>query len=321
MAIDLSNQLKQIIITKQLTTAASLSITATWVKRHVPGAPNTIINDLVGRLNENIHEQTACCKTCPTHCLKHKDSRCPMFDDLFYSKPLSSNDFNEDEIEEDVDEEDDDEYSDEKLDETVEQAVEYWKEFSTSEFFSGLAENEKEESRYIVESFADNMYSYNAVPVEKWNVRDMEDICTDVMPRKITADDDFFKTIAPVLSAFFQFLGTKGGIIQDAAGLVSRVRAIGPTIVKNARDPENWGMAKSLAMAAKNAGFDISDENDMGRAMMAYNAQALSNYLLKKQNSLAALNAHAAVRKIGRNEPCPCGSGLKYKRCCGSNKK
>ena len=23
-------------------------------------------------------------------------------------------------------------------------------------------------------------------------------------------------------------------------------------------------------------------------------------------------------RKIGRNEPCPCGSGLKYKKCCGS---
>ncbi len=22
--------------------------------------------------------------------------------------------------------------------------------------------------------------------------------------------------------------------------------------------------------------------------------------------------------KIGRNDPCPCGSGLKYKRCCGS---
>ena len=21
--------------------------------------------------------------------------------------------------------------------------------------------------------------------------------------------------------------------------------------------------------------------------------------------------------KVGRNEPCPCGSGLKYKRCCG----
>lgn len=21
--------------------------------------------------------------------------------------------------------------------------------------------------------------------------------------------------------------------------------------------------------------------------------------------------------KVGRNEPCPCGSGLKYKKCCG----
>nr|WP_272917305.1 SEC-C metal-binding domain-containing protein [Halobacillus litoralis] len=25
-------------------------------------------------------------------------------------------------------------------------------------------------------------------------------------------------------------------------------------------------------------------------------------------------------RKIGRNEPCPCGSGKKYKKCCGSPK-
>ncbi|NLJ57842.1 MAG: preprotein translocase subunit SecA [Tissierellia bacterium] len=25
-------------------------------------------------------------------------------------------------------------------------------------------------------------------------------------------------------------------------------------------------------------------------------------------------------RKVGRNEPCPCGSGKKYKRCCGANK-
>ena len=24
-------------------------------------------------------------------------------------------------------------------------------------------------------------------------------------------------------------------------------------------------------------------------------------------------------KKTGRNEPCPCGSGLKYKKCCGKN--
>jgi uncharacterized protein YecA (UPF0149 family) len=26
----------------------------------------------------------------------------------------------------------------------------------------------------------------------------------------------------------------------------------------------------------------------------------------------------ARSTKVGRNEPCPCGSGKKYKRCCGS---
>ncbi|MFB3052239.1 MAG: SEC-C metal-binding domain-containing protein [Dehalococcoidia bacterium] len=26
----------------------------------------------------------------------------------------------------------------------------------------------------------------------------------------------------------------------------------------------------------------------------------------------------AAGRKVGRNEPCPCGSERKYKKCCGS---
>lgn len=25
------------------------------------------------------------------------------------------------------------------------------------------------------------------------------------------------------------------------------------------------------------------------------------------------------VEKIGRNDPCPCGSGKKYKKCCGAN--
>ncbi len=27
--------------------------------------------------------------------------------------------------------------------------------------------------------------------------------------------------------------------------------------------------------------------------------------------------SHVTVEKIGRNDPCPCGSGKKYKKCCG----
>jgi uncharacterized protein len=29
--------------------------------------------------------------------------------------------------------------------------------------------------------------------------------------------------------------------------------------------------------------------------------------------------APSPSKKVGRNEPCPCGSGKKYKKCCGLN--
>jgi len=29
---------------------------------------------------------------------------------------------------------------------------------------------------------------------------------------------------------------------------------------------------------------------------------------------------HREEREIGRNDPCPCGSGKKYKKCCGKQK-
>jgi preprotein translocase subunit SecA len=33
----------------------------------------------------------------------------------------------------------------------------------------------------------------------------------------------------------------------------------------------------------------------------------------------AAAAGSASVPKVGRNDPCPCGSGKKYKKCCGAN--
>ena len=33
----------------------------------------------------------------------------------------------------------------------------------------------------------------------------------------------------------------------------------------------------------------------------------------------ARTDGPTANRKVGRNEPCPCGSGRKYKKCCGGS--
>jgi len=39
---------------------------------------------------------------------------------------------------------------------------------------------------------------------------------------------------------------------------------------------------------------------------------------LEKNGRWLYLDGQCKVSDIGRNEPCPCGSGKKFKRCCGS---
>lgn len=44
-----------------------------------------------------------------------------------------------------------------------------------------------------------------------------------------------------------------------------------------------------------------------------------SNAKLSQDIATAKKNVVASGKKPGRNDPCPCGSGLKYKNCCGKN--
>lgn len=66
------------------------------------------------------------------------------------------------------------------------------------------------------------------------------------------------------------------------------------------------------------------------KKMVEYKASHLFNlpewdnvFTLEQQNALYKhqKSANTVVRetkKVGRNEPCPCGSGRKYKQCCGA---
>jgi uncharacterized protein len=45
------------------------------------------------------------------------------------------------------------------------------------------------------------------------------------------------------------------------------------------------------------------------------NAWRVSQHLA----SQPAMPPAPTVAKVGRNDPCPCGSGKKYKKCCGLN--
>jgi hypothetical protein len=54
-----------------------------------------------------------------------------------------------------------------------------------------------------------------------------------------------------------------------------------------------------------------------GRALLLAKAVELADRFGDPQGLLSPVkHIHKTAPKIGRNEPCPCGSGLKYKRCC-----
>ncbi|MCP3893574.1 MAG: hypothetical protein GY706_02960 [Bacteroides sp.] len=48
----------------------------------------------------------------------------------------------------------------------------------------------------------------------------------------------------------------------------------------------------------------------------SHHARLKSLYRLYKKRHNISTTPVRANRKVGRNDPCPCGSGKKYKRCC-----
>ena len=48
-------------------------------------------------------------------------------------------------------------------------------------------------------------------------------------------------------------------------------------------------------------------------------AEAKETKLEQAKAAGGPAGARKAAKKVGRNDPCPCGSGKKYKNCCGKN--
>ncbi|HKK09281.1 MAG TPA: SEC-C metal-binding domain-containing protein [Bacteroidales bacterium] len=69
--------------------------------------------------------------------------------------------------------------------------------------------------------------------------------------------------------------------------------------------------------------FEDWDANNWNESDEDFDDVLLQNLMESKNNQNDVDDSdQAPIRrppKIGRNEPCPCGSGKKYKKCCGEN--
>lgn len=60
---------------------------------------------------------------------------------------------------------------------------------------------------------------------------------------------------------------------------------------------------------------DFSITNYQGKTVFSFRMPSSGTIDYVKQKTISQVPNQ--TRKVGRNDPCPCGSGKKYKKCCG----
>ncbi len=85
-------------------------------------------------------------------------------------------------------------------------------------------------------------------------------------------------------------------------------------------NPKNFDLLTAIVLFVE--GYN-PDQPEMQIEAQA-NLSALLSLSMYNIRSFWKLHKHAPApalreaRKVGRNDPCPCGSGKKYKKCCGA---
>ena len=77
-----------------------------------------------------------------------------------------------------------------------------------------------------------------------------------------------------------------------------------------------YGESREEVLVMSVSGLDFKGNGPIDEKIAAYKAARIE--WLKQEEFLAMQRQiRHETQKVARNEPCPCGSGKKYKRCCG----
>lgn len=110
---------------------------------------------------------------------------------------------------------------------------------------------------------------------------------------------------------------------EEVADGAELMRLVAELRIAGRRDPERDGWTRAIENAARHGEFDATRAESerwqagrQGQETMATVAGAEEEIRAGLDGVVDAIKAR--MPKVGRNEPCPCGSGLKSKRCHGA---
>jgi preprotein translocase subunit SecA len=112
---------------------------------------------------------------------------------------------------------------------------------------------------------------------------------------------------------FRYFQEMMGAVRDKVTDLIFRARVVGATQTRSAyketaavhQAPGGYGVAENIAETA--AAVDVRPSSEMREAADQPQGEGARVKTIVRE-----------APKVGRNDLCPCGSGKKYKKCCGA---
>jgi preprotein translocase subunit SecA len=109
--------------------------------------------------------------------------------------------------------------------------------------------------------------------------------------------------------AFQLFADLNDGIDREALYMIFHARVSAPR-------QSRTDLTRARAVHRDTDAYSMTGQEPQAAPQAVGGATAATNAALRQKSS-----SRPVVRdeqKVGRNDPCPCGSGKKYKRCCGA---
>jgi len=161
--------------------------------------------------------------------------------------------------------------------------------FQISRVLKSKTKTYKDNADYVVKSFLDYLFFDQHKEIREINDTHATHFMLEFAPHKLIFSPEAEKNVAEILSKFLIFLDGEGHI-HNGSELSS--------VVKKSNRAFLQLLPKSKRTSTKKT---------------TKKSKAVEKSITKKKPAKKV----QPVTKVGRNDPCPCGSGKKYKKCCG----
>lgn len=147
---------------------------------------------------------------------------------------------------------------------------------------------------YLVMDYAADYFGATIATLEP---QDLREIIFEIIPRKVSVDASAANWIIEGSRAFYAFLKREFGLRQADACL----RILGGDAEKKLAaalsDPDNFGMAKSLFMEGRNAGFDMDSQEGIEEWMRTIQALTLPDPVTRPAYGVTSKPAGKPAKK------------------------